>query len=66
MEKCSGVYLFFGRAGTLVIGRRAENKARQQSAIACKGRLHVKEDVKETVPMYKAQLNFTKQAFKFC
>ena len=54
MEKCSGVYLFFGRAGTLVIGRRAENKARQQSAIACKGRCKGNSaDVQGTIKFYK-------------
>ena len=54
METCSGVYLFFGRAGTLVIGRRAENKARQQSAIACKGRCKGNSaDVQDTIKFYK-------------
>ena len=38
METCSGVYFFFCKAGTLIIGRRAENKAKQQSAFAYKGR----------------------------
>ena len=55
METCSGVYLFFCRAGTLVIGRRAENKARQQSAIAYKGRCKGNSaDVKDTFKFYKA------------
>ena len=55
METCSGVYLFFCRAGTLVIGRRAENKVRQQSAIAYKGRCKGNSaDVQDTFKFYKA------------
>ena len=54
METCGSVYLFFFRAGTLVIGRRAENKARQQSATAYKGRCKGNSaDVQDTFKFYK-------------